>query len=143
MFSLLPALNDNLANGQIAFEVIDGEPYVKVGADSVPKKLGSKGTIKCFVAKSVSAEQAGTISFTYDLSSVYENYQNITKNDIIGGIQSVSAKTTSALIRSGSGSFGKITSYDPKTGIISATVSISSQNGNVSVTVTPCFYIVT
>ena len=29
-----PALNDNLASGQIAFSVVDGEPYVKVGADT-------------------------------------------------------------------------------------------------------------
>ncbi len=35
------ALNNNLGHGQIAFEVIDGEPYVKVGADAVPKKFAS------------------------------------------------------------------------------------------------------
>lgn len=41
-FSFLPpAINDNLANGQIAFSVVDGEPYVKVGADAPRPFLGS------------------------------------------------------------------------------------------------------
>lgn len=31
---MIAALNNKLASGQIAFEVIDGEPYVKVGADA-------------------------------------------------------------------------------------------------------------
>ena len=33
-------LNSNLADGQISFSVVDGEPYVKVGADS-PRPFNS------------------------------------------------------------------------------------------------------
>ena len=33
-------LNSNLADGQISFSVVDGEPYVKVGADS-PRPFSS------------------------------------------------------------------------------------------------------
>ena len=72
MFSLLPALNDNLANGQIAFEVIDGEPYVKVGADSVPKKLGN-GTPERTQIFSGNSTEAHTV----DVSS-YPGYQHFT-----------------------------------------------------------------
>ena len=116
--------------------------YIQHGADAVPKKLGSKGTIQCFEAPAVGGSQAGIYPFTFDLSSVCENYQDLTVADIVGGIKSVYTKTTSALIRSGSGNFGQITDYNPDTGIISATVTIGSQSGNVSVSVTPCFYVV-
>lgn len=107
----------------------------------MPKKLGSSGKIKRFVASTVSGT-SGTHPFSFELSTVYENYQNITASDIIGGIYNVSTKPFSALIRSGSASFEEITSYNQKTGVINATVNISSQNNNVNVTVTPCFYIV-
>ena len=41
MILSISALNNKLGHGEISFEVIDGEPYVKVGADAVPKKLAS------------------------------------------------------------------------------------------------------
>lgn len=132
------ALNDKLSGCSLEQ---DGEDFYIVGADAVRKKLGDKGTIKRFNASSVSGSSEGSYPFTFSLKGKYENYQHITKADIVGGIVSVTAKTTSALIRTGGASFGSITSYNPETGIISATVNISSQSDNVSVSVTPCFYI--
>lgn len=136
-------LNDNILGGNsLIYNESEDAYYIQHGADAVPKKLGSKGTIQCFEAPAVGGSQAGSYPFTFDLSSVCENYQDLTVADIVGGIKSVYTKTTSALIRSGSGNFGQITDYNPDTGIISATVTIGSQSGNVSVSVTPCFYVV-
>lgn len=135
------ALNDNLGDNILTYNESEDAYYIQHGADAVPKKLGNKGTIKRFNASSISKSSDGTYSFTFNLKNVYKNYQNITKADIVGGIVSVSAKTNSALIRNGGASFGSITSYNPETGIISATVNISSQSDNVTVTVTPCFYV--
>ena len=132
----------NLGGNILSYNESEDAYYIQHGADAVPKKLGSKGTIQRFDAPAVGGSQAGSYPFTFDLSSVCENYQDLTVADIVGGIKSVYTKTTSALIRSGSGNFGQITSYNPKTGIIDATVYIGSQSGNVSVSVTPCFYVV-
>ena len=137
------ALNDKVNGNILTYNESEDAYYIQHGADAVPKKLGNKGTIQCFNAPAVSGSQAGSYPFTFDLSSVCENYQNLTVADIAGGIKSVSTKTTSALIRSGSGSFGQIVNYNPKTGVIDATVNIGSQSGNVSVSVAPCFYVVT
>ena len=144
-------LNDNLLSitdsGAIkSLDAREDGVYItympSIGADPVTKKLGSNGTIKCFVADVISGYQETYYPFTFDLSSVYENYRSITAANIVGGIYSVSTVTTEALTRSGSGRFGEITSYDPETGIINATIRITSQRGNVTVSVTPCFYIV-
>ena len=111
-----------------------------VGADSVPKKLGN-GSIQCFTADSVSYNQSSDYQLTFDLSTVYDDYQNLTIDNICGGFSSVSSRTNSALIRSGSASFKQIDSYDQSTGIITYTITIYSQSGNCTVTAKPCFYI--
>ena len=118
-----------------------------VGADSVPKKLGS-GKIKTFICEELTysfaySTPSGTRSFTYDLST-YDGYDKITAEDITGGIYRVQAGTMSTAQREGSASFGEVTGYDSETGIISATIVVGNHlgSGGSIVRVTPCFYIV-
>ena len=139
--AMFGALNDNINGNILTYNESEDAYYIQHGADAVPKKLGSKGTIQCFEAPVVSSGKAGNHAFTFDLSSVYDNYQSITADDIVGGIKNVGVSTQ--LGRNGGGRFEQITSYDPKTGIINATVYISSGTNNITVNVTPCFYIVT
>lgn len=144
-----PVINDNLSamndNGQIENLHVgnDGKPYItyKVGADTVTKKLGS-GTIKKFVASQLQYTYRGSYPISFNLSSVYADYKNITANDIAGGIHLVSAGSTSTVERTGSASFGEITGYNPDTGVINATVNIGTGNNGTVVNVTPCFYII-
>lgn len=140
-FFYFSELNDNINGNILTYNESEDAYYIQHGADAVPKKLGNKGTIQCFEAPVVSSEKAGNHAFTFDLSSVYDNYQSITADDIVGGIKNVGVSTQ--LGRNGGGRFEQITSYDPKTGIINATVYISSGANNITVNVTPCFYIVT
>ena len=139
--AMFGALNDNINGNILTYNESEDAYYIQHGADAVPKKLGSKGTIQCFEAPVVSSGKAGNHAFTFDLSSVYDNYQSITADDIVGGIKNVGVSTQ--LGRNGGGRFEQITSCDPKTGIINATVYISSGTNNITVNVTPCFYIVT
>lgn len=45
MFSLLPALNDNLGGNNLYYNESEDAYYIQHGADSVPKKLGNGGKI--------------------------------------------------------------------------------------------------
>ena len=123
------------------YEDESGDKYV-VGADSVPKKLGS-GKIKTFVASQLEYTYRGSYPISFNLSSVYADYKKVTANDIVGGINSVSAGSDTANVeRIGSATFGEITGYNPETGVINATLNIGTGNNLTIVKVTPCFYIV-
>lgn len=85
MFPFLTALNDNLANGQISFEIIDGEPYVKVGADTPrPFSNGVSGavliwtnpTINSFKTMTIPVEEVTNYSHVIVLSCGGTSIQN-------------------------------------------------------------------
>ena len=63
-------LNDKLGNGEIAFEIINGEPYVKVGADT-PRPFKSGYAIPSYriMNPSTGAENPGHGSFMFDVSN--------------------------------------------------------------------------
>ena len=78
-------LNSNLADGQISFSVVDGEPYVKVGADS-PRPFNSKKTY------SIRMRGVGDNPLGYWISSEHPDTVNefvyATWTDICDGIVS-------------------------------------------------------
>lgn len=79
-------VNSNLADGQISFSVVDGEPYVKVGADS-PRPFS--GNIKGYWMKPHDKKESITLSVPKGTTKIYifsyfyfpkESYRSITKN---------------------------------------------------------------
>ena len=109
------------------------------GADTVfPFK---KGSVKKIVSSMLTYTSGNTYTFTHDISSEYSEYNKLTVNDIIGGIYSVSAGSTSNLTRKGSASNVIVRGYNNSTGIITATVEIGTGSNNTVVNVKPCFYI--
>ena len=132
-------LNSSLGGLSFGIDTNGNYGYYKDGADTVtPFK---KGSVKKFASSTLTYYRSGTYTFTRNISSEYSEYNKLTVNDIIGGIDSVSAGSTSDLTRKGSASNVTVIGYDNSTGIITATVRIGTGSNNTEVKVNPCFYI--
>ena len=112
-------VDTNLGNGEISFSVVDGEPYVKVGADPArPFKYKTKKYSCDYVAA------YGKASITFDLKQDYPTtYDKLTIDNIIYGFE----KLTYFQVNN----FDLIISpsYDHTTGIVTLNISGSTSSG--------------
>lgn len=111
-------------NGRIVSIKIgeDGKPYIeyKDGADTVLKKLGN-----------------GTVIYlgegnTYNISEIYDDYQNLTKDNFIVEAQSHSGSISHSSdieVTSLYGSYELSKTYDPSTGVLKVKVGVSGGYG--------------
>lgn len=117
--TVVKELNKNLGHGQISFEVIDGEPYVKVGADS-PRPF-RKAQV---VSRNLQWQfiENGTIQTkTADLSSV-SGYKNLTVDDIFLDIKYAQIGYSGCSITIAN------KTYDAEKGILSCSFTVTNDN---------------
>ena len=117
----------SLGGGQISFSVVNGEPYVKVGADT-PRPFNS-GAI---YLKNVPCSVAGTLSssnfypkLNINISGLYANYKNITPKEVF--VNKTNANATINWFQS-----VPTMSYNASTGVI--TLSTTNNYGVINVT---------
>lgn len=120
--------NTDAARGADTFSPFKSKLRYYIGAEQNPG-IGGRATVKW--------------TTTFNLSSVYDGYKNITKDDIYASVYKYGGGGSQALSSNVSVVFDKISSYDPDTGIIEAQFDIYNFDGRISITIIPVYIVVT
>lgn len=107
-----------MANGQITFSVVDGEPYVQVGADTArPFKNSNKiksmqFTQTFYVTHKDSGTGSANFTLVYTLTPIYDDNDDITGINIsVTGFGRVTGTGTYTCTDTGK-TFNSVTYYD-------------------------------